>query len=241
MIQRIAGALFLLSTGVVLIGLTWGLADNVAVYQDPDGYCELESGEALGRLEDRRNATDSDGDGRPEYIYVRLGRYDVSNELPSGASATATPYTACRLVISPPDPAAPGQEFFADIDADSDSKPAATVVVIYDNAGNVSFQCSTGGQVDTADSDSPCDPDPATDDRTVTYGDYGVSDATLADMPVINARVENASWKEQPDMFDSVTPQGRLISQSVELYGILVFVGVGGIGLSYFFRRRRQG
>ena len=243
MIQRIAGAGFLLSAGVVLIGLIWGLGDDVAIYQNPDGYCELATGEVLGRLEDRRAAADTDGDGRLEYVYLRLGRYDVANELPSGSLVASPPYSACRLIVPPEDSTAADQEFFADIDADMNSKPAVTVVAIYDNAANPSYQCMTepnSGIAETAESATPCNPDPTVDDRTMTYADYGVTAALLVDTPVPNVRIENASWNDQPEMFDQSTPQGRLINQSVVLYGILAFAGVGGAGLSYFFRRRRQ-
>lgn len=66
----------------------------------------------------------------------------------------------------------------------------------------------------------------------------------VVETAVVNAQdvllVMDATWQSQPAFLSEETAPGRLIARATPLYGILAFAAVGGVALSYYFKRRRR-
>ena len=234
MFQKLAGSGFLVMLGVVLVTWIWGLSDDMVVVQTEDGHCQLTTGERFARIEDRHNPTDVDGNGIDEYLYLTLGKYEVTDEV---VSLTPVPeYDACRILIPNPD-GTKRVDLYPNVQVEDVA--ALAIRAIYDSSLATTDQgLATAGDYSTL----------TTSDATATVESVKYADLNILDddgtpvpsgTPIPNIRVATGTWQDQPPMFDRDTAIGRLISQSTELYSILAFAAVGGVGLAYFFKRRR--
>ena len=233
MLHKLAGTGFLVILGVVLVTWIWGLSDDLAVVQTDGGHCQIANanGERFSRIEDRHNPTDVDKNDTDEYLYLTLGKYEATTEVIN--SIPIPTYTACRILI--PNPTDTNRtDLYPNVQADNADE--LTLVAIYDLLGTPTNQGK-----DSTDELTQSDATPTVE--ALDYFDLGIrydNGTPVPDgIPIPNIRIANATWQDQPDIFDRDTAVGRLISQSTELYSIMAFAAVGGVGLAYFFKRRR--